>query len=76
MSTLNVDSELLKQTEAVAAAHGMTAEEFAEEALRRAVITVAPRQVLRNGLPVMVVDKFIPAIDPRAVQRSLEEEGF
>jgi hypothetical protein len=76
MSNLQVNSELLQQTTEIAAAKGMTTEEFAEEALRRAVMAVVPCQTVRNGLPVMVVDKTIPAIDPLSVQRSIEEEGF
>jgi hypothetical protein len=76
MPTLNVDSALFQRTQAVAAAQGKTAEQFAEEALRKALDVTILQQTVRNGLPVMVVNGSIPAIDPSAVRRSLEEDGF
>ncbi|GEM_PF-5566108 len=33
-------------------------------------------RAVRNGLPVVVVPATIPAIDPAAGRRSLQEEGF
>jgi hypothetical protein len=35
-----------------------------------------PGRTVRNGLPVVVMPPETPAIDPAAVRRSLQEEGF
>jgi hypothetical protein len=35
-----------------------------------------PVQTIRNGLPVMLVPPGTPPIDPAAVRRCLEEQGF
>jgi len=76
MSSLNVDTKLLQETKAVAAAQGKTVEEFVEEALRQAVRSVVPQQTLRNGLPIVIVNGSAPAIDPLKVRQSIEEDGF
>lgn len=76
MSTLTVDDTLYQQASQVAAAQGKTVDEFASEALRKALSTVDVRQVVRNGLPVMEVPDNIPMIDPARVRQHLEEEGF
>jgi hypothetical protein len=34
------------------------------------------RTVIRNGLPVVVVDPSTPPIDPELVRQILQEEGF
>jgi hypothetical protein len=34
------------------------------------------RQTVRNGLPVIVAPPGTPSIDPQAVRRRLQEEGF
>lgn len=76
MSTLTVDDELYQQASEAAAAQGKTVDEFAGEALRKALLTVGVRRILRNGLPVMAVSDHIPMIDPAAVRQCLEEQGF
>jgi hypothetical protein len=76
MSTLPVDDQLFQRTIEVAASQGKSIEEFVDEALRKAVGGGCPQVKLRNGLPTMVVNGVAPAIDPRKVRQSLEEDGF
>ncbi len=76
MATVSVSSELFQQASSVAAAQGRTVEEFAEEALRNAVADMSVRQELRNGIPVMMVGKGVPPIEPSLIRQSIEEEGF
>jgi len=72
MSTLNVDSTLFQETKAVTSAQGKTVDEFVADAVRSA----GPQPSTRNGLPTMVVNGTTPAIGPRKVRQSIEEDGF
>ena len=76
MSTLNVDSTLFQETKAVTSAQGKTVDEFVADALRQAVRSAGPQPSTRNGLPTMVVNGTTPAIGPRKVRQSIEEDGF
>ena len=76
MPSLNIDSELFQLTQAAAAVNGLTVEQFVEETLRHVIGTAAPKQSMRNGLPVMVMNGTAPAIDVQSVRRSVEEDGF
>jgi hypothetical protein len=76
MPSLNIDSELFQLTQAAAAVNGKTVEQFVEETLRDVIGTASPKQSMRNGLPVMVMNGTMPEIDVRSVRRSIEEDGF
>jgi hypothetical protein len=76
MSTVSVDDTLYQQAREAAAAQGKTVHELVGEALRKALSMVGVRRTVRNGLPVMVVSKDIPVIDPTKIRQYLEEEGF
>lgn len=76
VTTFSVDDQLYHSASEAAAAKGQTVDEFIGEVLQRAVATVGTRQTLRNGLPVMVVRCPSSPIDPAAVRRAIEEEGF
>jgi hypothetical protein len=81
MSSIHVDDQLFQLTAAIAAAQGMTVDQFVSETLRHAVGSVASpsdlvHQSTRNGLPVMDVNGKVPAIDPQKVRDSIAEEGF
>ena len=58
------------------AVQGRTADEFVDEALRKALSMVGVRRTVRNGLPVMIVGDDIPPIDPAKVRQCLGDEGF
>jgi hypothetical protein len=76
VTTLTIDDELGRLVGEAASARGKTLDEFAGEALRRAVCEEGGvRRVMRNGLPVMLVSDERVAIDPDRVRRCLEEEG-
>lgn len=77
MTTLSIDLELERLAREAAAAEGKTLDEYVGDALRQALFNgKAFRVSKRNGLPVVVVSSDVPAIDPQAIRRSLEEEGF
>lgn len=76
MSTVTVDDALYQQAREAAAAQGKTVNEFVCEALRKALAMVGVRQIVRNGLPVMVVRNDTSVIDPAKIRQCLEEEGF
>ena len=76
MTTLHLDDELYQRATQVAAAKGITIEEFVGEALRYALSGVAVTRTERNGIPVMVVNQQVPRIIPTVIRRILEEEGF
>lgn len=79
MTTVTIDDELAQLAREAASVRGKTLDEFAVEALQRALSGSARRsirRVLRNGIPVMLVPSEQTPIDPDKVRRSLEEEGF
>ena len=76
MSTVTVDDALYQQAREAAAAQGKTVNEFVCEALRKALAMVGVRQIVRNGLPVMVVRNDTSVIDPAKIRQCLEEESF
>ena len=75
MSTLYVDDQLYQQTKEIALAHGKSVDEFAEAALRDALVRVAPPTIIRNRLLVFDVAGMAPAIEPETVRHWIEEEG-
>jgi hypothetical protein len=76
MSTLSLDDDLYQQARAVAAARGLTVDEFVGETLRKALEKSSVRQTIRSGIAVVVTSDQTLRIDPEKVRRSLEEEGF
>ena len=76
MSSVNIDNDLFQQTKAAAAVQGKTVDEFVAETLQQAVHSLLPRRVVRNGLPTIVVNGTVAAIDPEKVRQSIEENGF
>lgn len=76
MSSLQVDDQLYQQTMEVALAQGKSIDEFAEAALREALVRVAPPTKIRNGLLVFDVACVAPTIEPETVRHWIEEEGF
>jgi hypothetical protein len=75
VTTLLIDDELGRQVSQAATARGQSVEEFVSGVLRDAVNGVEISRTTRGGLPVMKVIPPTP-IDPRVVQRTLQEEGF
>jgi hypothetical protein len=77
VTTLTIDDELGRLVGEAALARGKTLEEFAGEALRRALCEDGGvRRIIRNEIPVMVVSDEQAAISPDKVRRCLEEKGF
>ncbi len=77
MTTLTIDEELGRLLGEAANARGKTLEQFAGEALRRAISENGGIcRTIRNGIPVMLVGDKRAAIDPEKIRRSLEEEGL
>ncbi|MEX2171369.1 MAG: hypothetical protein WD851_18765 [Pirellulales bacterium] len=76
MSTVHVDDRLYQQTKEVALALGKSVDEFAEVALRDALVRVGPPTIVRNGLLVFDVAGMAPTIEPATVRHWIEEEGF
>jgi 2-phospho-L-lactate guanylyltransferase (CobY/MobA/RfbA family) len=77
MTTFSIDAELERLAREAAAAEGKTLDEYVGDALRQLLFNgKAFHQSTRNGLPVVVVRSDLPAIDPQAFRRCLEEEGF
>lgn len=77
MTTLSIDGEMERLAREAAAAEGKTLDEYVGDALRQLLFNgKAFRQSTRNGLPVVVVPSDLPAIDPQAIRRCLEEEGL
>lgn len=76
MTTLTIDEELGRLLGQAANARGKTLEQFAGEALRRAISeNGGVRRAMRNGIPVMLVGDEPSVIDPEKIRRCLEEEG-
>ena len=77
MTTLTIDEELGRLLGEAANARGKTVEQFAGEALRRAISeNGGVRRTMRNGIPVMLVGDEQAVIDPEKIRRCLEEEGL
>lgn len=77
MTTLTIDEELGRLLGQAANARGKTLEQFAGEALRRAISeNGGVRRTMRNGIPVMLVGDGQAVIDPEKIRRCLEEEGL
>ena len=81
MSSVHVDEQLFQQTVAIAAAQGKTVDQFVGETLQQVVGQAVPQAVVvrrstRNGLPVMIVNGTVAAINPDKVRKSIEEDGF
>ncbi len=77
MVTVTIDDELGRLLSQVASVRGKTLEQFADEALRRAISeNGGVHRTVRNGLPVMVVHDERPTIDPDKIRRWIEEEGL
>lgn len=77
MATVTIDEELGRLLTQVASVRGKTLEQFADEALRRAISeNGGVQRTMRNGLPVMVVPDQHATIDPDKIRRCIEEEGL
>ncbi len=77
MATVTIDDELGRLLTRVASVRGKTLEQFADEALRRAISeNGGVHRTKRNGLPVMVVPDEHSTIDPDKIRRWIEEEGL
>jgi len=77
VTTLTIDEELGRSLGQAANARGKTLEQFAGEALRRAISeNGGVRRTMRNGIPVMLVGDGQAVIDPEKIRRCLEEEGL
>lgn len=81
MSTIGVNDQLYSRTVELARSQGKSVEQFIAEVLQTAVgevqsQSVTPRRKMRNGLPIMLVNGDALSIDPAAVRRSIEEDGF
>jgi len=77
VTTLTIDEELGRLLAQAANARGKTLEQFAGEALRRAISeNGGVRRTMRNGIPVMLVGDGQAVIDPEKIRRCLEEEGL
>lgn len=77
VTTLIIDEDLARLLAEAASAHGKTPEQFADEALRRAIAeNGGVRRTMRNGIPVMLVGAEQALIDPDKIRRCLEEEGL
>jgi hypothetical protein len=75
VTTLMIDDELGQRAKRTAAAQGKTLDEFVREVLQQALNGEKLTRTVRNGLPVVQSQSATP-IDPLAVKRKLEEEGF
>jgi len=78
VTTLTIDEELGRLLGQAANARGKTLEQFAGEALRRAISeNGGVRRTMRNGIPVMLVGDEQAVTDPeKKIRRCLEEEGL
>jgi hypothetical protein len=77
VTTLTIDEELGRLLGQAANARGKTLEQFAGEALRRAISeNGGAHRTMRNGIPVMLVGDEQAVIDPEKIRRCLEEEGL